>query len=81
MWHGGGKVGQLVFPYLYRPGSRELRQELDVGVTYYRMSKPVPSDLEIPQVSKVPQTPKAAMPTGHHVFKHTSPERVCHIQT
>lgn len=37
--------------------------------------------LEIPQVSKRPQTPRAAMPAGYHVFKRMSPWRACYSQT
>lgn len=75
MWLDSEKVGQLVFTSLYGSGKRELRQE--EGVTYYRISKPVSSILfllEIPQVSRVPQTPKAGLP----MFKHLSPWRVSH---
>lgn len=79
LWLGSGKVGQLVFTFLYRSGRSELRQEPEVDVTYHRVSKRAPSDpllLEIPQVSEPPQAPKAAMPAGHHVPRQSRGEHV-----
>lgn len=79
MWLDSGKVGQLVFTSFYGSGRRALRQE--EGVTYYRISKPVSSILfllEIPQVSRGPQTPKAGLLTGHPVQTHEPIESVSH---